>query len=105
MPGPTFSDTDHGDVVFWVFVQPGATRAGVVGVHIDAVRIKVTAPADRGKANDAVCALLATTLGVPRSAVRIELGQTSRRKRVRVVGATGEAVRTRLARWLPADPG
>lgn len=102
-----FDVVEHpgGDVVLWVFVQPGATRSMVVGPYLDSLRLKVSAPADQGKANDAVRALLATTFGVPRNTVRIELGQTSRRKRVRVVGIEIAPARDALSRWLPADAG
>ena len=47
-------------------VVPGATRSGVVGRHGDAWKVRVSAPAEAGRANDAVLALLADVLGVVR---------------------------------------
>jgi uncharacterized protein (TIGR00251 family) len=50
-----------------------------------ALKVRVTAPPERGKANDEVCAVLARYLDVPERNVEIILGHTSRQKRVRIV--------------------
>lgn len=63
-----------------------------MGTHGDALKVRVTAPPEGGRANDEVIRLLAGALGVPRSAVEIVAGHTSRRKRVRVFGVTPEQV-------------
>ena len=47
-----------------------------------AVLIKVTAPAEGGKANEAVIRLLADELNIPKSAIKIKRGETSRHKQV-----------------------
>ena len=86
-----------GTVVLRLHVQPGAATEGVVGVHGDALKVKVRAPADRGRANVAVCALVARTLGVSPSAVTLLSGASSRAKRVAVVGISPEAVGNALA--------
>jgi uncharacterized protein (TIGR00251 family) len=88
-----------GTVVLRVHVQPGARRSAVVGRHGDAVKVAVREPADRGKANDAVLALLRTVLGAP---VELVAGTSSRSKRVAVPGLGPEAVRARLAPHLVA---
>ena len=49
------------------------------------VKVKVSAAADKGKANAAVCALLAKEIGVPRSHVEILSGHSSPLKRIKVV--------------------
>ena len=67
-------------------VHPRASRNTVELTEDGAVRVRVTAPTDRGKANDAVIRLLASRLGVSRSAVRIVRGHTSRSKVVQVEG-------------------
>ncbi|WP_156255474.1 DUF167 domain-containing protein [Sandarakinorhabdus oryzae] len=48
------------------------------------VLVRVTATPEAGKANEAVLALLARALGVPKSALAIVRGETSRTKRVRL---------------------
>ena len=75
-----------------VYVQPGARRERVVGVHGDAVKIAVNASPEKGKANTALRALLAREFGVRPSAVALVSGRTSRRKEVRVEGLSADAV-------------
>ncbi len=81
-----------GGVSFAVRVQPGASRAGVVGAYGDAVKIALTAPAVDGKANDALVRYLAGVFGVPRMSVEIASGALSRSKVVRVTGVTAEEI-------------
>ena len=69
-----------------VVVSPGAKRSEVVGRQGDAWKLRVAAPPERGRANAAVCALLAEALGVPAASVRVAAGTTSRRKMVEVDG-------------------
>lgn len=67
-------------------VIPGASRSEVVGRHGEAWKLRVTAPAESGKANDAVVDLLATTLEIPRARIEIVSGRGSRDKTVVVEG-------------------
>jgi uncharacterized protein (TIGR00251 family) len=67
-------------------VQPAARRSGIVGRHGDALKVRVTAPAADNKANAALIELLSASLGIPRSAVVIRHGATSRRKLVEITG-------------------
>jgi len=67
-------------------VSPGATRAGVVGRHGDGWKVRVTQPAEGGRANDALVSLLADTLAVPRGDVSVVSGRSSREKIVSVSG-------------------
>lgn len=70
-----------------VRVTPRSGKNEITGVREDGVvLIRVTAPPENGKANDAVCKLLATELGVPKSAVSVTRGQTARDKTVTVDG-------------------
>lgn len=80
------------DVVLSLHIQPGAKKPEVAGLHGEALKIRLHAPPVDGKANDALIAFLAERLGVPKARVVLEAGQTSRSKRVRVVGVTAEAV-------------
>ena len=79
-------------VVIRVRAQPGARRNGVTGVREGELCVAVTAPADRGRANDAIVKVLAETLGVPRSKVKILSGETNRHKRLVVDGVSVEGV-------------
>ena len=65
-----------------------------MGRHGDAWRVRVSAPPERGRANDAVLGVLADALGVPRSELRLVGGGTGKDKLVEVDGITlGEAER------------
>lgn len=91
-----------------VRVQPGASRDAVEGVGEDAggrhLKVRVRAVPEKGKANAAVEALLATTLGLPKSSVSVEKGETQRIKTVRIEGDTSIAS-SELMRALQALTG
>ena len=78
-------------------VVPGATRSRVVGRHGNAWKVRVTAPPEGGRANDAVIALLADALHVPRRDLELTSGLSSRDKLVALDGLTLEAAEARLA--------
>jgi uncharacterized protein len=79
-------------------VAPGASRApGIVGRHGEAWKVRVGAPPERGKANEAVLALLAEVLAVPRSSVVLVSGSGSRDKIVELVGIGPDEIDRRLA--------
>ncbi|MBL8229746.1 MAG: DUF167 domain-containing protein [Bryobacterales bacterium] len=68
-------------------VIPRSAKTEFAGVMEDGTRkLRVAAPADKGKANAALVAFLAAHYGVPRDAVRIVSGATSTRKQVRIEG-------------------
>lgn len=76
-----------GDFVLSLHVQPGAKKTECTGLHGEALKIRLAAPPVDGKANAALVAYLADVLDVPKSAVALVSGETSRTKRVRVSGA------------------
>ena len=88
---PTVQQAESG-VTFKVRVQPKASRNQVDGYSADSLRLRVTAPPQAGKANMAVISLLAETLGVPKSRLRIIRGHGSREKLVQVTSLTTEDV-------------
>ncbi len=87
---------EGGAAVLEVLVQPRASRTRAVGEHDGRLKIQLAAPPVDGEANAALVAFLAAALGVRRSDVSIERGDTGRRKTVRVAGAMAGAVRSAL---------
>jgi uncharacterized protein (TIGR00251 family) len=77
-----------------VRLTPKGGRDAIDGWSADArgqkvLKARVTAPPEDGKANAALIALLADALGVPKRAVRIAVGDTSRTKTVEIDGDAG----------------
>jgi uncharacterized protein (TIGR00251 family) len=83
-----------------VKVVPGASRDAVAGWLGDALKLRVRAPPEAGRANAAVEALVATTLRVPRASVRIVAGTASPRKVVEIAGLADAEVRARIEQAL-----
>jgi uncharacterized protein (TIGR00251 family) len=83
--------------VVGVRVTPRSSRDGVEGAdEAGEVRVRVTAPPADGAANKAVLRLVAKTLRLPRGAVTLVSGASSRHKRLRVEGVDAALLR---ARW------
>ncbi|MCH7786011.1 MAG: DUF167 domain-containing protein [Chloroflexi bacterium] len=79
-----------------VRVQPKARRNSIEVVDGSKLKIYVTTAPEGGKANDAVVALLAKSLGVAKSHVRIVRGHKSRDKLLDIEGLTEDEVIARL---------
>lgn len=82
-----------GAVTLSLHVQPGAKQTGFVGLHGDALKVRLAAPPVDGKANAFLQAFLADFFGVPRRAVSLLSGETSRQKVLRVEQADEAALR------------
>jgi uncharacterized protein (TIGR00251 family) len=78
-----------------VSVQPNARRTTADGLHDGALRIRLGAPPVDGKANQLLIEWLADQLGLPRRALRVERGATSRRKWLAIDAPAG-----RVEAWL-----
>jgi len=78
-------------------VSPSARRPGIAGRHGDAWKVRVSAPAEDGRANDAVVALLADALRVARGDVELVSGHASRDKTVLLRGLAQADAEERLA--------
>ncbi len=76
-----------------VHVTPRAASDEVVGCRGDELAVRVTAAPDGGKANAAVCRVVAKSLGVPKSAVTVLRGHSSRHKQLEIENVTAEEVR------------
>lgn len=79
------------------FVQPRARRQAVAGLHGTALKLKVKSPPVEGRANREAEELVATVLDLPRAAVSVVGGHTSRHKRIAVVGLPAQLVSNRLS--------
>jgi uncharacterized protein YggU (UPF0235/DUF167 family) len=77
-------------------VIPGSVKPGIVGRYGDAWKLRVSAPPERGQANEATLDLLADTLGLPAANVRLVSGHGSRDKTVEVAGLTTAEAERRL---------
>ena len=82
----------NGRVRFTVRVQPRASSSEVVGVHGDALKVRLTAPPVDGAANKELIGLLADVFDVARQSIRIVGGESSRSKIVEIHGVTPRAV-------------
>jgi uncharacterized protein len=77
-------------------VTPGASRDELVGRHGEGWKARVTAAPERGRANDAVIALLAGVLRIDRGSIRVVAGHAARRKVVEIAGLDEEEAGRRL---------
>jgi uncharacterized protein (TIGR00251 family) len=82
-------------------IQPSAKKTEVVGLHDDALKLRLAAQPVDGKANDALVKFLAGELGVPKSAVTITHGHSGRKKLLEVKGVNEEQA---VAALLPLQP-
>jgi uncharacterized protein (TIGR00251 family) len=85
-----------GGVLLSVRVVPRAGRSGIAGTRDQALLVRLHAAPVDGAANDELVDVLSEALGVPRRAVTITSGERSRRKSVRIVGLSVDAVTSRL---------
>jgi uncharacterized protein len=95
MTSPIIRDSADGAVLS-VHIQPKAARTACVGIHGEALKIRIAAPPVAGAANRELLRFLADELSLPAAAVHIESGEGSRHKRVRLEGTTAVRVMTRL---------
>ena len=77
-------------------VSPGASSAAVVGRHGDGWKVRVAAPPEGGRANDAVVRLLADALEVRRADVEIVAGHGGKDKIVALAGIAPDEIERRL---------
>jgi uncharacterized protein len=87
-------------VLLQLSVTPNAKRTEVDGLHDGALRVRLAAPPIDGRANEALVAWLAKSLGVPKRDVAVLRGESSRRKQVAIAVSHDAA-----ARWLTEQCG
>jgi uncharacterized protein (TIGR00251 family) len=84
-------------VVIRVKARPGARRNAFAGLHDGALRIDVTAAPEKGKANDAIIALLAKTFGIAKSSIELISSPANPQKRFLLAGLDLATAEKRLS--------
>ncbi len=85
-----------GGTIISVKVVPGSSRDRIVGVLGNCLKVATSAPAEKGKANKAVAAILAKALGIGKKDVTLMSGPTNPRKEFQISGLSAEQVNARL---------
>jgi uncharacterized protein len=83
-----------------VVAQPGAKRNAVLGERAEALRVAVSAPPDKGKANEAIQSVLAENLGCKAAQIALISGAASRQKRFLILGVGPDELKKRLSTLL-----
>ena len=86
-----------GRITLTLHIQPGAKKTELAGLHGEALKIRLAAPPVDGKANEGLLRFVAERLQLPKSAVTLKSGQTSRHKVLEIAGSQSEAVAALLA--------
>ncbi|WP_245546703.1 DUF167 domain-containing protein [Leeia oryzae] len=79
-----------------LYIQPGAKKSGIVGLHGEALKIRLAAPPVEGKANQALIQFLSSILDIPKQSVELVTGETNRNKRVVIHTLTTPDIAARL---------
>ena len=75
-------------ILLKIYVQPKSSKNEIVGVHDDAIKIRLTAPPVDNAANEMCVKFLAKQLGISKSSINIISGHTSRFKQIFIHCAT-----------------
>jgi len=88
---------ESGGLSFEVTVLPRSSRVAIEGEFDGTLRVRLTAPPVEGSANKQCTAVLAKAFGIPKSALEVVSGNSSRRKRVRILHEDVSAIEEELA--------
>lgn len=94
--GEVVSADGDGGVLVRVKAVPGASRDQIVGSLGDRLKVRISAPPEGGKANDAIIRLLSTALGIGRSQIELVSGRSRAEKVFRLLGVEVDGVRRLL---------
>lgn len=78
----------HGNLILTLYIQPGAKSSEVMGLHGDALKIKLTSPPIDGKANKSLLQFIAAQFDIPLRQIKLIRGEKSRHKTVEILGCT-----------------
>lgn len=71
-------------MILTVHVKPGARQKSLEWIDEDTLKVSVTAPPEKGKANQAVIEALAVELGIAKSTIVLHRGATARIKQFKI---------------------
>lgn len=94
---PAWLQQREDGVTLLLLIQPRASKNEIVGEQGDELKIRLTSPPVEGAANRLCCEFIAKRLGLPKTAVILEAGETSRHKRLFIPGVDLAAVLTALS--------
>lgn len=86
-----------GNVELRIHCQPRASKTEIVGLHGDALKVRLAAPPVEGQANTVLCQFFARYFGISRQDVQILSGKGARQKRVLIKGRTAQDIQDRLS--------
>jgi len=89
--------SEEGDsVILNMRIQPRSAKNEVIGIHGNALKIRLTSPPVEGKANEQCISFVANLFHVNRSSIELVSGKKGRDKRIRISGFTKEQIITFL---------
>ncbi|MBU1986327.1 MAG: YggU family protein [Proteobacteria bacterium] len=83
-----------------VYVQPRASRTGLVCIHDQAIKLAISSPPVDDAANKAIIAFFSSFFKVARQQLSIHRGHQSRRKLIIIGGLSEEVIRARILEGL-----
>ncbi|NLB55890.1 MAG: YggU family protein [Lentisphaerae bacterium] len=83
-------------VIIQTHIVPGSASDVIAGIHGDALKIKIKAPPEAGRANKALIKFIAQKTGVVRSNIELISGTTSRQKKLLISNISEEQVRASI---------
>lgn len=93
-PNRSWCQETPAGVVLNVRAQPRSSRAGLDGVVGDALKVRIRAAPVDGKANKELVETLSAAFGLPKARVVLTGGETSKTKRILLVGLTAATVKS-----------
>lgn len=87
---------DENALLVRIYVQPRASKSQICGIHEGELKLRLAAPPVDGAANEACRVFFAKLCKVPKSAVTLLSGETSRHKRLKIEGAAAATLEALL---------
>ena len=88
-------EEDEG-VLFTVKIIPASSKTALAGLLEGTLKIKISAPPQKGKANQALIRFLAEKLGVKKNSIKITSGQTKEIKTIKIAGLSAQKLQNKL---------